>query len=181
MAARMKRREMTLVAAACAVIALLGFGAGLTTMKGCTEETVRDGRITVRIQGKRFYLEPALDDATRIKGLGGRTEIEPDGGMIFAFPFPHILQFIMRNCPVPIDVAYLDDTGRVVAIHAMQPEPPQREDESDLDYEARLPRYSSRFPATFAVEVAGGTLEKLGLQPGDVVQFNALELKNRAQ
>ncbi len=47
---------------------------------------VPEGRELVTIKGERFFVEPATNDATRFKGLGGRDSIEPDGGMLFVFP-----------------------------------------------------------------------------------------------
>ena len=136
---------------------------------------------TVTVKGERFTMELALDDASRIKGLSGRTEIDPKGGMLFVFPTAQRREFVMRDCPIPIDIAFLDPSGRVVAVHAMVPEEPKRENESDMEYELRLKRYSSRFPAQFAVETAGGRLTALGVREGDVVRFDVEGLKRRAQ
>ena len=149
-----------------------------------SNEPARDDGIErerVEIKGRVFHLELALDEPTRMKGLGGRTSIDEDGGMLFVFPDVRRLGFVMRDCPMPIDIAFLDGAGRVVAIHEMQPEAPRREHESDFDYETRLKRYDSRFPAQFAVEVRGGTLRALGLETGDLIRFDAQGLKRRTR
>jgi len=147
------------------------------------EPAFEDGveRERVEIAGRVFQLELALDDASRFRGLSGRDHIDENGGMIFVFPRAQRLGFVMRHCPVPIDIAYLDGAGRVVAMHAMEPEAPQGAGESDNEYEMRLRRYDSRFPAQFAVEVRGGTLEELGLETGDLVRFDVQGLKRRAR
>ncbi len=145
---------------------------------GCDTRTA-DGREIVTVAGTQFKLDGALDHATRTKGLGGRTEIPADGGMIFVFPIVSVLEFVMRDCPVPIDVAFLDDSGRVLTIHEMTPEDPQRAGESPEIYEQRLKRYSSRYPARYAVELAGGTYRKLGVKPGDLIEFDREGLKKR--
>jgi uncharacterized membrane protein (UPF0127 family) len=88
---------------------------------------------------------------------------------------------VMRRCPVPIDVAFLDAEGRVVAIHAMAPEPPRAPGASAAVYEAPLPTYVSAVPAQFAVETAGGRLGELGLAVGDRLVFDAEGLKRRAR
>jgi uncharacterized membrane protein (UPF0127 family) len=142
---------------------------------------VPEGRELVTIKGERFYLEPAIDDATRFKGLGGRETIEPNGGMIFVFPQPRQLAFVMRDCLAPVDIAFLSETGRVMTFHEMTPEEPQKPGESDLAYENRLPRYPSRFRCRYAVEVAGGTWDRLGLAEGDVIEFDIDGLKARAR
>ena len=58
---------------------------------------------------------------------------------------------------------------------------PGRPGEADWDYEMRLTRYSSVFPARFAVEVAPGALARLGVKPGDQFGFDALSLKRRVR
>lgn len=157
----------------------------LGAMASCVEEppAKNDGveRARVKIATTTFDLELALDEPSRIRGLSGREEIEPRGGMLFVFPDAQVRAFVMRNCPTPIDIAFLDDAGRVLVIHEMKVEEPQREGESDFAYESRLPLYMSRFPSRFAVEVRGGTLRTLDLKPGDLIRFDAEGLKARAR
>ena len=88
---------------------------------------------------------------------------------------------VMRDCPISLDVAFLDGSGRVVALHAMKVEPPRGRDELASAYEARLPVYDSGIPAQFAVEVAGGRLRELGLQVGDRLVFDTDHLLSRAR
>jgi uncharacterized membrane protein (UPF0127 family) len=126
----------------------------------------------VTIGGERFELEVARDPATQFRGLGGRTHIPRNGGMLFVFPYPHATAFVMRDCPIPIDVAYLDAEGRVISIHEMKPEPPRRDGESAADYESRLAQYPSGLPAWFAIELAGGRMRELGLRGGDRIAMD---------
>jgi len=139
-------------------------------------------RVAVKVGGHTLHVEPALKPEVRYKGLSFRDHIPPDEGMLFVFPSPQQLTFVMRDCLVPIDIAFLDAAGRVVAMHEMQIEP-RKEDEADDVYEARLKRYPSRYRALFALETAGGRLKELGLRLGDKVQFDfdVNALKRRAQ
>src|ERR1041385_5543414 len=74
---------------------------------------IKDDKYTdVNLDGKKFHLELALDDTTRFKGLSDRTDIPADGGMLFVFPRPVTTAFVMRDCPVPIDIIFLDGSGR---------------------------------------------------------------------
>ncbi|MCH2169594.1 DUF192 domain-containing protein [Myxococcota bacterium] len=121
----------------------------------------------VAVAGRLFDLEFARTREQQQRGLGGRAEIEPFGGMLFGYDPPKPLMMVMRDCPIPIDVAFVDSAGRVLDLYAMQPEPPRGVDESRADYESRLKRYGGRVMAQFAVEVGGGRLEDLGVGVGD--------------
>ena len=120
----------------------------------------------VTIGGERFLLEVAADPAAMYRGLGGRTVIPRNGGMLFVHAGERPLAFVMRDCPIPIDVAYLDAEGRILNVHTMQPEPPRRPGESVAAYEARLPSYASAGPAQYAIELAGGRFAELGVGKG---------------
>lgn len=169
--------------------ARIPLGAGLAAAAclfagGCDKEgktTVGADVAAVDIADRRFFLELALDNEARFRGLSGRTHIEEDGGMLFVFPRPAQLNFVMRDCPIPIDIMYLDPTGRVVAMHEMTPEEPQRSDESEQAYEQRLKLYPSRYSAQFVVELRGGTLDVLDVKEGDKVKLDTAGLKTRAK
>ena len=183
MATRMTHHTATITATA--ALALIGALPGCSSGEGGQPPSAvaPSGLPTapVTVKGERFVMEVALDDPSRIRGLSGRAEIDPNGGMLFVFPSVQRREFVMRDCPAPIDIAFLDASGRVVAVHAMVPEEPQRKGESDTAYENRLKRYSSRFPSQFAVETAGGRLTALGLREGEIVQFDLEGLKQRAR
>jgi len=173
----MARTALTHIRRTWAVIALL---ACLVTIPAC-QDTPDDGLVHVTIKGKAFRLEPALDGPTRGLGLGERRELAADGGMIFVFKKAASQAFVMRDCYIDIDIAFLDDSGRIVAIHAMKTEAPQHEGESERTYALRLTQYPSRFPASVAVEVLGGTFADLGLKEGEVIKVDVEGLKARAE
>jgi uncharacterized membrane protein (UPF0127 family) len=137
--------------------------------------------VQVVVAGETFAVEVAADPKSRMRGLSGRRAIPRNGGMLFVLPRPDPLRMVMRDCPNPIDVAFVDAMGRVVAIHEMLPEPPRRPDESPYRYEQRLPEYASGVPVQFALETAGGRLAELKLQVGDRLHFSARELIERAE
>lgn len=159
----MRALRISALAIAFAMAALVAVAQPLATKLPTTD---------VWIGGERFQLEVARDPATQFRGLGGRTTIDPHGGMLFVFPYPHATAFVMRDCPIPIDIAFLDAEGRVIAIHEMQSEPPRGADESAGAYESRLRQYPSGLPALFAIETAGGRLRQLGVHGGDRIELN---------
>jgi len=126
----------------------------------------------VTIKDKTFTLELALTPMARYRGLSNRASVAADGGMLFVFRSPDVQQFVMRECLVPIDIAFVDAKGKVVATHAMQVEPYDTP-------EGELKRYSSGKPAVMAVELQGGMLDKLGIKPGDTIELPYQDLKRR--
>ncbi len=142
---------------------------------GCADApTTLDGTLRVPIADKIFLLELAMDDPSRYLGLSGRSHIPADAGMLFVFPQPRTLDFVMRRCLVPIDIIFLGPNGRVVATHQMNVEPPDTPED-------RLRRYSSRWPAQFAIELKGHTLDTLGLKPGAKIDLPLDTLKRNAR
>jgi len=135
----------------------------------------------VIIAGETFEVEVAADPMARMRGLSGRTSIPRNGGMLFVLPRPEPFSMVMRDCPIPIDVAFIDAMGRVAAIHEMPPEPSREPDESAFRYELRLPEYPSGEPVQFALETAGGRLAELQLHVGDRLHFSAQSLVERAR
>lgn len=181
---------------AAALMLIAGAPGALVALRGCDQAASGDVAV-VKVGGKTFHLEIAADPQVRLKGLSGRTHIEPDGGMLFVFPRSDEMYFVMRDCPIPIDILFLDPAGRVVAAHEMQPETARTEEEKKLSppypdapewqwsnqaYESRLKKYPSKFSAQFAVELASGRIKQLGVKEGDQVATSDAEaLKKRAK
>lgn len=156
------------------VTIVAAIAAGLVTLPGgCTSTDAGpgsavedDGRVPVTIAGEDFRLEPAADDASRTQGLMHRTGIPEGGGMLFVWPDAQLRSFWMKNCVIPIDLIFVDPRGYVTALHEMPIEPPREPEETELQYELRLPGYGSRFPAQYAIELRAGSIEALGLRTG---------------
>lgn len=66
--------------------------------------------------GVSLKLEYATTEAKRQMGLGGRTYLAPDEGMLFAFPKDGRYGFWMKDTLIPLDIFWLDSQGRVVHI-----------------------------------------------------------------
>lgn len=139
---------------------------------GCREEPA--GVTTARIGGETFHLELALTPAQLEHGLMGRASVAEHGGMVFVFPDAAVREFWMKNCLCPLDILYLNERGRVVSLMRMDPPKPGTP-------ESELLLYSSRWPAQFAVELRAGTIGRLGLKEGDVVEMDVEGLKRRVE
>ncbi|USO00291.1 MAG: DUF192 domain-containing protein [Phycisphaeraceae bacterium] len=185
-----RTRHLTLARLPIALLCLVGLG--LVPLAGCDEQQkAPPGFVKVDLGGQTYTLQLALDDDTRTKGLGGRESLPEKGGMLFVFPRARRLEFIMRDCFMDIDIIFLDPNGRILKMHHMPMEPPRGENEGEAGdwdpmkaanrrYEARLKHYPSAGPAEFAIEIAGGELEKLKLHVGEQVQLDTAGLKAQA-
>ena len=147
------------------------------TLPGCGERPSPDGKEAVTIAGESFRLTLAADPAAHEQGLMGVESIEPAGGMIFVFAESDVHEFWMGNCLTDMDILFVDDRGTITAVHHMKVEPPQRPGESDLGYDLRMPRYSSIVPVRFAIELAPGTVDRLGLRVNDRLDLDLKRLK----
>jgi hypothetical protein len=180
--ARRCRRTAAAVWLVAAALACSDASPTRTDSSDAAPVTVRPAATTrVVVAGETFEVEVAADPRSRYRGLSGRTSIPRNGGMLFVLTRPEPMSMVMRDCSNAIDVAFIDAMGRVVAIHEMPPEPPQRSGESPFQYELRLPEYPSGEPVSFALETAGGRLAELGLAVGDRLHFPAQALITQAQ
>jgi len=145
-------------------------------LPGCTptkpNELDKLGTFRATIKGRPFelWIADSLDEQE--KGLMFVTSDQmaplPDGaqrGMIFVFDHEQSLNFWMKNTIIPLDIAYLDSKGVVVATYTMAP----------LD--ERLGQYPSRSPARMAIEVNANVWSDVGLSAGDQIEIPATLLK----
>ena len=71
--------------------------------------TVSFGDVSLRV-------DLATTSAEREKGLGGRTSIPEDYGMLFVFPKDDLYGFWMKDTLIPLDMFWLDGKGQVISI-----------------------------------------------------------------
>jgi|CXWL01.1.fsa_nt_gi uncharacterized membrane protein (UPF0127 family) len=60
--------------------------------------------------------EVVTTQEAREKGLGGRTEIPHNYGMLFVFPSAERYGFWMKDMRTPIDIVWLSDNGTILGI-----------------------------------------------------------------
>ncbi len=120
----------------------------------------------VEVNGKRFYVEVADDDASRTQGLMFRDELADNRGMLFIFPAEEPRSFWMRNTRIPLDIIYLDRELRVVSIsHNARP-----------CRTRQCPSYPSTGPAQYVLEVNAGQARALNLERGQQLTVGNLDL-----
>ena len=85
--------------------------------------------------------------------------------MLFVFDRPQVLQFHMKDCYFPIDVAFMDEAGRIINLATMAVE---------ADPANPVATYLSHRPAKYVLETAGGTWRRIAAKPGMTVEFLGL-------
>jgi uncharacterized protein len=105
-----------------------------------------------------FKIEVAETPAQMEQGLMFRTSLAPDAGMLFIYPRPTVATMWMRNTMIPLDMLFVDARGRIVNIH-------QRAVPQSLDV------ISAAEPVRAVIELNGGTVARLGIEPGDRVLY----------
>lgn len=100
----------------------------------------------------------------RAYGLMERPSLPPEQGMLFTYPD---LQggdsgFWMYRTLIPLDIAFLDETGEIVAIRQMEP--------CQATNPRLCPIYSPGAPYVAALEVNRGFFGRHGIQVGDRVR-----------
>lgn len=85
------------------------------------------------------------------------TQLEVDGGMLFAMQVPRDISMWMRNTYIPLDIIFADASGRITKIHA-NAEP------HSLDH------ISSGQSVKAVLELAGGAAAARGIQVGDYLR-----------
>ena len=126
-----------------------------------TPDPLDTGReiVTVSVGEGVFAAVVADTSETRATGLSGREALGPGRAMWFDLGVERSARFWMKDMRFPIDIAFLDENGRVLYIHhELKPK--------------RLSRLVWR--AEGALELAAGTLRTTGTEVGDVIEFEDL-------
>lgn len=100
-----------------------------------------------------YSVEIADEPHERSRGLMFRTDLAPDAGMLFLFEDEAPRGFWMKNTPTPLDIIFLDRTGRVVSIQ-----------ERTVPFSEKV--LPSDGPAIAVLEVHAGESERHGFAPG---------------
>ncbi len=142
---------------------LLALAALAGSLTGCHSDAEPAQPHVVTIGQASWEVELATTPQQRYQGLSGRVKVAEGTGMLFVFPEAAMMEFCMRGCEVPLDIAFIGPDRKVVHVTTMQVEA----DRSGSVF------YSSQKPAQWVLEVPAGELTRAGVQPGDAVSFSA--------
>jgi uncharacterized protein len=101
----------------------------------------------------RIEAEVAANNAARMQGLMQRKSMATQRGMLFVFDRDAQHCMWMKNTFLPLSVAFIDETGKILNIEDMQP---QSED-----------NHCAAKPARYALEMNIGWFAQRGIRRGD--------------
>jgi uncharacterized membrane protein (UPF0127 family) len=142
-----------------ALAVVVRMAAPLGAAAGCAPDTVE-------LRGPsgvaRFSVEIADTPDEQARGLMFREHMASSAGMLFVFPRPKHAVFWMKNTLIPLDMLFIDATGRVTRVH------PQAvpQDETPID---------GGDGVKMVLEINGGLAARLGLAEGAEMRSAALE------
>jgi uncharacterized membrane protein (UPF0127 family) len=111
--------------------------------------------LTLTLNGHSITAEVASTPGQRETGLMNRFSLPADHGMLFVFERSEPLSFWMKNTYIPLSIAFIDASGRIVNIEDMAPQ-------------TETIHWSSA-PSLYALEVRKGWFRDRNIKPGDRV------------
>jgi hypothetical protein len=119
------------------------------------------GPRAVMPSGAAYRLELALTPEDQAQGLMYRESLPPNTGMLFVFPTSEPHHFWMKNTMIPLDMIWMDESGRVLFVSANTP--PCKADP--------CPTYGPDGPARQVLEIAGGMAAKEKVTVGSTLKL----------
>ena len=94
----------------------------------------------------------ARNEEEHALGLMHRQQLAQEEGMLFVWDQPEPKSFWMKDTPLPLSIAFLEEDGTIVRIDDMDPH--------------SLEGHGSGRPVRFVLEVNQGWFEEKGIAPG---------------
>jgi len=139
----------------------------LACSKSAAAEEIKFDSVKMSLKDKPFTVEVADTEEKRERGLMNRESMAADHGMLFVFDKADIYAFWMKDTKIPLDLVFLDASGKVVGIYSLKP--------NDMT------QVSCEKKALFALELNAETAKALGLKTGDTVELPEKVLKRTSR
>jgi uncharacterized membrane protein (UPF0127 family) len=100
--------------------------------------------------------EVASRETERQQGLMFRKKMGVNEGMVFLFDAPGNVCMWMKNTFIPLSVAFIEDSGKIVNIEDMQPQTTES--------------HCAKKPVRYALEMNAGWFKQKNIKPGTVIK-----------
>lgn len=133
---------------------ILGFILSLALLLGAAIPAARAQLPVVELSAGMYRIraELAADDPSRMRGLMFRDSLGPNQGMLFVFDETTTHCMWMKNTLIPLSVAFLDESARVINVADMTPQSEEA--------------HCAAQPARYALEMTRGWFAQRGLGAG---------------
>ena len=120
---------------------------------------VQSAQLVLKIGNNNIETEVADTVWKKIKGLGGRKNLDESKGMLFPYGKPGFYGFWMKNMKFPIDLIWIGADKKVADITR------------NIPPESFPKTFEPKKPAQYVLEVPAGFAEKNKIKTGDKVNF----------
>lgn len=121
------------------------------------DEAASDELTIVSASGRHaFKIEIARTPETQARGLMFRRALASDAGMLFVYPANGPITMWMKNTYIPLDMLFINDTGRITHI-------------AERTVPLSTEFIGSKGSVRAVLELNGGTASRLGIAKGDRV------------
>jgi uncharacterized protein len=120
----------------------------------------------LRFDGSRVRLSVEVADTpeARARGLMFREELARFAGMLFVYDEPQLATFWMENTPLPLDMLFFDEAGRLVNVH-----------ENAVPFSREI--IVGGEDVLFVLEINGGMIAELGILADAELRHPAVDPK----
>jgi len=134
------------------LVLLSAIAALATALPSHSQQLQKFQTITLNAGLYLIKAEVASTEAQREQGLMFRDKMGANEGMVFAFGAPAGVCMWMKNTQIPLAVAFMDETGKIINIEEMK--------------EQTLDSHCATNAATYALEMNKGWFKQKNIKPG---------------
>lgn len=131
-------------------------------------------RVEVKVNNQTIIADVAKTDEDRTRGLGGRTNLGVNEGILFLFPGSGSYGFWMKDMKIPIDIVWI--SGNTVVGFEANVQPPENISVEDSNLSLYFPPVS----IDRVLELQAGRAATLKLRQGDTITVRPLLLNSHA-
>lgn len=113
----------------------------------------------LQVNGRSFSLQIAKTEAERELGLGNRTSLPDNQGMLFVFPQVQPECFWMKDMHFSLDMVWVDANKKVVYI------------KHDVSPSTYPDSFCPTQPVAYVIELNAGTTDTTGMKVGETLDF----------
>ncbi len=142
---------------------------GIIRTSGDSDDTNMDDagtRVGFRVEGEDpvFDCYLAVTGSERSKGLMNVKDLDDDKGMLFVYDPPDFVSFWMKNTYIGLDIIFISQDMKVIAIHEASPGAGLPDTEID--------RFTSEKAVAFVLEINRGFSASYGIGIGTEVEID---------